>query len=105
MAAPHYFLTSLIVRAPHELFTGDFSSQNDRGRKQRILSKKTSTKIGEGICRESDAVICFFLPSINLQRLLCKTNGYEHMDCILKVLSCTKLILTESKQCLEGLEY
>lgn len=44
MAAPHYFLTSLIVRAPHELFTGEFSSQNDRGRKQRVLVKKQAQK-------------------------------------------------------------
>lgn len=67
MAAPHYFLTSVILRAPHELFTGEFSSQNDKGEiaEGSEWKKKTSTKIGEGICRESDAVICFFMPSIN----------------------------------------
>lgn len=41
MAAPHYFLTSVIVRAaPHELFTGEFSSQNDRGGDSRALRVK-----------------------------------------------------------------
>lgn len=37
------------------------------GRDSRALRvKKTSTKIGEGICRESDVVIGSLVPSINL---------------------------------------
>lgn len=69
MAMPHYFLTSVIVcAAPHELFTGELSSQNDRGRWQRAANEKkqkTSVKIGEGICQEREALIRFLMLAIS----------------------------------------